>query len=193
MGKLLAIHAGLTYDMNAAQGIREELGLAPPGRHTCSKGAVVAVARLAKAVRDSNSRWAVPGQWHWCLEGTVHLARPVACKGAQGLWLLPPKVLAEVREQLLGRVDMAQAMVGLSATEGPPTGFQQALAEACAATRQGHHTKPKGVAQILPCVDCKRLVYWYGSTPEPRHGFNRIGGPTGRIDCLGRPAPEGTP
>ena len=102
VGGLLASHQGQAYDASGAQSVREVLGLEVPSKDTFRRGVVVAVTRLAAVVRDSTSSWAAEGQYHWCLEGTVALPLPVPCKGAQGLWALPPQVFAQVRAQLLG-------------------------------------------------------------------------------------------
>jgi hypothetical protein len=60
-------------------------------------GHVVAVARLAGSVRESSSRWFF-GPIGWQLEDVVAI-EPVACRGAQGLWALPPDVHVTVRER----------------------------------------------------------------------------------------------
>ncbi|MFL5344378.1 MAG: hypothetical protein ACJ8AT_06280 [Hyalangium sp.] len=119
VGQPLAIHAGLVYDQQSAEGIRQEFGLKVPGRHACPRGAVVAVAMLAGASRDSASRWAVAGQWHWHLEGVVQLVRPVPCKGAQGLWHLPAEAFAEVRRQVLEGAGPSSAMKGVVRVKAP--------------------------------------------------------------------------
>lgn len=43
--------------------------------------------------------WAMPRQRHLKLIGVTALARPVPCKGALGLWRLPPHVAAAVQKQ----------------------------------------------------------------------------------------------
>lgn len=160
VGKALAIHVGQTYDMGGAASMREALGLNPPGRHTCVKGAVVAVAVLARVRRDSPSRWAVPGAVHWCLEGTVRLSKPVECKGAQGLWKLPPSLFQEVgrqvREAEAQRLAQARAAVALSPTEGPPEGIQKVAAEAWSASRR---TWNKGSARGAGPAQQTGVVY----------------------------------
>jgi hypothetical protein len=104
LGRPLAIHAGLTYEVSSATSIEEELGVRVLGKAQCVRGAVVAVAVLARAESHGRSRWWMPGNVAWWLESTtVLLPRPVPCKGAQGLWRLPPEALARVRAKVIGR------------------------------------------------------------------------------------------
>jgi hypothetical protein len=64
------------------------------------RSAVVAVATLAGARRNSDSPWGVPGQIHWGLADVVELPKPVRCPGERGLWSLPPVVEVPVMRQL---------------------------------------------------------------------------------------------
>lgn len=59
---------------------------------------IVAVARLAGVVRDSRSKWAVQGQYHWQLEDVVALPTVVPHRGAQGLWQIETAALEQLRE-----------------------------------------------------------------------------------------------
>lgn len=135
VGRVLAIHAGLTYDRGGAHSIREAFGYEVPGREACALGAVVAVAVLAGCVRDSPSRWARPNHFHWLLQGTVALAEPVRCKGAQGLWQLPASVFQQVREQVLRSAGQVRAVEAAT----PP--------EPATATRLSHRAWRKGSAR----------------------------------------------
>ncbi|KFE60118.1 hypothetical protein DB31_5989 [Hyalangium minutum] len=179
VGKLLAIHAGQDYDTQGAYSIVDVLGLRVPGPRTCVKGAVVAVAVLARAVHNSPSRWAVPGQVHWVLEGTVRLARPVQSKGALGLWNLTPGRLEEVRRQVLEAEHLSAALREASPTEGPPTGHQRALAEAVAATRPSHRAWAKGSARGAGGAVSTGTVHVRRSEPQrfcEKCGLSRPGG-----------------
>lgn len=63
--------------------------------------AVVAVARVEYSLGISPpSLWAEPGQRHWRLGDVVTLPRPVPCRGAQGLWIVPREVEDAVAAQL---------------------------------------------------------------------------------------------
>ena len=63
--------------------------------------AIVAVCKVGGFLHGPPVGWymGAPG-YGWQLRDVRALARPVPCKGAQGLWPLPPDVLAAVREQL---------------------------------------------------------------------------------------------
>lgn len=43
-----------------------------------------------------------PGRYAWALVDVLQLERPVPCRGAQGLWPIPPDVRAQVAAQLGG-------------------------------------------------------------------------------------------
>ena len=100
IGQDLAIHAGRRYDgADACRFIARILGELPPVQAHCREG-IVAVARLAGLrFPPSNDPWLV-GPVGWLLDNVRVLPRPIACKGAQGLWTLPPDVEAEVRRRL---------------------------------------------------------------------------------------------
>jgi hypothetical protein len=67
--------------------------------------AVCGVARVVDIVTRSRSKWFYrPGDgstnYGWVL-GDVHvLKRPIPCKGALGLWDLPPNVVRAIKRQL---------------------------------------------------------------------------------------------
>lgn len=68
----------------------------------CPSSAVVAVVRLGSygpGLALDTSGWAVPGSWRWHLNEVCVLPRPVPCGGHQGLWTMPPDVLAAVSAQ----------------------------------------------------------------------------------------------
>ena len=111
--KRIAIHAGARYDdEDAVDFIEMILGETPPDRHTCPQG-IVATAKVAGFRRHdslftpADDPWLV-GPVGWQLEDVVVLPEPIACKGAQGLWQVPPGVLVE----LLGREAAARAARG---------------------------------------------------------------------------------
>lgn len=60
---------------------------------------IVAVATVAEFVGGSSSPWFV-GPIGWRLEDVRTLRTPVACREAQGLWLVPQDVLLRVNAQV---------------------------------------------------------------------------------------------
>lgn len=197
VGGLLAIHQGLSYDGSGAQGVRDVLKVKVPGPREFKKGVLVAVAVLARVVNDSPSVWAVPGQVHWCLEGTVALEKPVTCKGALGMWAVPTAALHQVREQLLNRHAQAGAALALSPTEGPPSGMERAAAEAWAAARNpaSYYATTGTRTQAAQCPKCKGMRLDYGpGAHAPRLPFGAgLEWPTCKHgasmyrDCMGDP------
>lgn len=78
--------------------------VAMPDAATMARSAVVCVARLTRIERRGSGRMRF-SPWYcgpvgWCFDNVRALAAPVPCKGAQGLWTLPPDVEARVREQV---------------------------------------------------------------------------------------------
>ena len=101
LGGFVAIHNGQKYDPEAVGDIEFEFGLTYPGADRDPSGHIIAVARLAAVTHedepnaDRSSRWFC-GPFGWWLADVVRIA-PVPCKGAQGLWVIPPPVLEQVR------------------------------------------------------------------------------------------------
>ncbi len=112
-GKLIAIHAAKRpMEEDDAYDVAEKLG-----RHQgkdwgdfvqlCGSqmGSVVAVARLDKVVRyamdlpEDQKQWFV-GDFGWVLSEVQPLATPIAVRGLQKLWRLPPDVYEKVQAQL---------------------------------------------------------------------------------------------
>jgi hypothetical protein len=120
VGGDLAIHAGKHCDVDEIAAIIDEVkartvaGRVAPGSIQGTKvrdlpfGAVVGVARVTGYVTASNDPW-FEGPFGWTLDDVVAI-EPVPCKGAQGLFALPPDVLATVRERY--RVARAEAARG---------------------------------------------------------------------------------
>lgn len=97
VGEYLAIHAGKKWDGDGATwawALMDRLGLHVPAARANAEG-IVAVARVTGAVTTSDSPWFV-GDYGWTLAEVVAID-PVPCKGMQGLWTVPPDVLATVR------------------------------------------------------------------------------------------------
>lgn len=94
-GRLMAIHAGKTYDQQAAVWIRQTLGHECPPEADQPTG-IVAIAEFNGNIAiEADSPWFV-GPIGWSLINVVAI-EPVPCKGQQGLWRVPEDVLPSVR------------------------------------------------------------------------------------------------
>lgn len=109
-GTLLAIHAGLAWDEEGAEYIREAMGMRghdpwPPEWRVFDRG-ILAVARVTGHVRvgeadklsEDQRRWLF-GPYGWTLD-KVQQIEVVPCRGMQGLWPLPADVRAAVLAQV---------------------------------------------------------------------------------------------
>ena len=104
--RMIALHAGLTWDYDGALAIRE---LCPdlPGSSDDHPLGIVGVARVIGVV-DSDHHPNLPfgqsdwfsGPFAWVLSDVVALPRAIPCKGMQGLWSLPKDVETEVQDFL---------------------------------------------------------------------------------------------
>lgn len=110
-GLWIAVHAGKRWDPGGARFIAEtwqecpaaldhddeETGWPPA---FVAQG-IVGVARVA-GVEGAGGRYGQPtdpwavGPWCWHLADVRVLPTPIPCRGAQGLWTLPPDVLAVI-------------------------------------------------------------------------------------------------
>lgn len=101
MGQWIAIHAGKRYDHAGAESIRTELGIDVPVPGSLAQSAIVAVGVLDRIAtcEDDSFAWDDPwftGAFGWYLRDVVKIDA-VTCKGAQKLWVVPPRILAQVR------------------------------------------------------------------------------------------------
>lgn len=76
----LLIHAGLVVDREGLRAHADDL-------HSLNlvRGAVIGTVQLVDVVRDSPSRWAITGDYHWVLRDAQPLG-PVPMHGRLGLW-----------------------------------------------------------------------------------------------------------
>ena len=98
IGHEIALHAGRRYDDDAAAQILEVFGLAVPAPQEIPRGTIVGVARIVTVITESIDPW-FGGPVGWVLDNVRRLEQPIQCRGAQGLWTLPPDVESLVREQ----------------------------------------------------------------------------------------------
>jgi hypothetical protein len=108
IGTRIAIHAGKTLDASGAEWMQEE-GLAPAQwpAEAAVQGAIVCTAVIAGVVRDSDDPWFF-GPFGWLLQDVQALAMPVECRGMQGIWNVPPHVVAQMES--VGTVPALQLM-----------------------------------------------------------------------------------
>lgn len=123
IGKPIALHAGKTFDDDSAESIAAELDaeLTEDGLkldlpdivfrkelHPIGIVGLVTVARWFRFEKGRYSGGEPPprqtiwtfGPCCWVLTNIRPLREPVFCKGAQGMWLVPPEIERRVREQL---------------------------------------------------------------------------------------------
>ena len=75
----LLICSSLTADVPGLQ-------FDPPVEALMARGAIIGVVDVVDVVRDSSSRWAESGSWHWLLANARALATPIPIKGRLGLF-----------------------------------------------------------------------------------------------------------
>lgn len=93
VGRFIAIHAGKTVADDAGRFIREVTGIRTAPRNMAM--GIIGIARIVEVVMESPSPWFV-GPVGWRLDQRIALPSPVPCKGAQGLWTVPPDIEALV-------------------------------------------------------------------------------------------------
>lgn len=104
-GNLLAIHAGAKWDRYDAEWIdrllKEVAGTVPrtmPAQSDHVSG-IIGVVRFMGVTIECESPW-FSGPVGWRIAEPRLLPEPIPCRGALGLWALPPDVEASVRRQL---------------------------------------------------------------------------------------------
>ena len=75
----LLIHAARHLDTGACR----QLGLHPQDLAT---GCCLGIVELTDCIRDSQSRWALPGQWHWIPKEPRWMPAPIPMLGRLGLF-----------------------------------------------------------------------------------------------------------
>lgn len=81
----LWIHASQSLDEQAYAALVGE-GVDLPPAAQLPRGALLGAVELLGCVRDSSSRWAEPGMWHWQIEGSWALPEPISMRGRQRLF-----------------------------------------------------------------------------------------------------------
>ncbi len=113
LGKVIAIHAGKRVDervigemqAGAWYHVSGKCVLCPDAKEI-TRGAIVAVATLGGVLAHQDNQappiypWYCGEGYGWVLRGTIALPTPLPCRGAQGLWNVPPDLLDKIRDQL---------------------------------------------------------------------------------------------
>jgi hypothetical protein len=86
----ILIQASLKIERDEAR----KLKINPAGLPT---GEIVGSVEIVDCVRDSKSRWAIPGQWHWLLRNPRVLAKPIPLKGKLGFIRVSKRLLRNAR------------------------------------------------------------------------------------------------
>jgi hypothetical protein len=60
-------------------------------------GAIIGSVEIVDCVRNSKSKWANRGQWHWLLRNPHVLTKPIPLKGQQGIFCVPERLLRNAR------------------------------------------------------------------------------------------------
>ena len=91
-GRIL-IQASKTI-MDDERAAARKLGLDPDG---LVRGAIVGDVEIVDCVRNSKSKWAIRGNWHWIIRNPRILAKPIPFKGALGFIRVPERILKGAR------------------------------------------------------------------------------------------------
>lgn len=73
----IALHAAKTADKTVP---------AVNGIDSSHYGAIIGFLKFSDCVQDSDSLWAMTGQYHWLISVAKPIDRPIPCKGHLGLW-----------------------------------------------------------------------------------------------------------
>lgn len=124
---LIAIHASKGFPRDAREfcdglfdpelyaEVFETLGYHEP--EDLPRGAIIAVATLRTCMRTSNDVYTATwldtldeterafgdysdNRYGWFLEDVRRLEEPIPCRGALGLWTVPPEIVAEIERQV---------------------------------------------------------------------------------------------
>jgi len=93
LGTRIAIHAGSNPGSASARARVAESCHQTPVRYPAQ--VIVATALLAGCVEGSDSPWYI-GPYGWLLRDVRRLDTPIACKGALGLWVVPPTIASRL-------------------------------------------------------------------------------------------------
>lgn len=97
VGQRVAVHAGLRYDREAEAAIYEVFGHEVDTMSRLNAaGCIIGTVVFLQSIENSPSRWASPGKKHWPITEARALPEPIPCRGAQGLWNVPPEIAERI-------------------------------------------------------------------------------------------------
>jgi hypothetical protein len=106
IGHYLALHSGKGWSEEDREWIANLTGLYVPNREESPYSVIFAVCMLGGYIitdrdhrfKEGQRKWFF-GPYGWLLEDMVLLKTPVPCRGMQKLWMIPPEVLEQLREE----------------------------------------------------------------------------------------------
>ena len=99
LGQRIAIHTGKVVDRDAVAALQNQLGTMLPELPTsCIECTAVVKGWIAKLAEDHPQRIWYAGGKAWVLDDVITLPHPIPCRGAQGLWAVPPEIEAQIVE-----------------------------------------------------------------------------------------------
>ena len=101
----LLIHAGTHRSSSPSEMLAEHMRRPPSDEslRDLPRGYIVGVVYLEDCVRNSKSKWADRGQWHWVLR-KPRAIRQVKCKGRLGTWTPTASVMRKLPKSLRAKI-----------------------------------------------------------------------------------------
>ena len=93
----LLIHSAARPERNPREMLAECMNR-PPSEQSLRNlphGCIVGVVHLSDCIRDSKSKWAKEGDWHWVLKSARSI-KPIECTGRLGLWTPSASVMKKL-------------------------------------------------------------------------------------------------
>jgi len=93
----LLIHSAARPERNPREMLAECMNR-PPSEQSLRNlphGCIVGVVHLSDCIRDSKSKWAKQGAWHWVLKSARSI-KPIECTGRLGLWTPSASVMKKL-------------------------------------------------------------------------------------------------
>lgn len=100
----LLIHAAARRAPNPHAMLSEYMKRPPSEQSLCDLPIerIVGVVDLVDCIKNSKSKWAQRGAWHWVLKNPRAM-EPIECTGRLGLWTPPPAVMNRLPKWLSER------------------------------------------------------------------------------------------